>query len=551
MKTLKHFFLGLALCCFFASTAQDNYYWVRFTDKNNNGFSVSNPSQFLSQKSIERRQAQNIAVNETDLPVTQAYIDSLSPFIIEVKHRLKWFNMVVVKAISEVYADSISQLACVDTMGKIEFPPARSTEADNKFEEITPVVNQSYVYPNQYGIAYHQAKMLNTDLLHQLGYRGEGVTMAVFDNGFYNVDNIKGFDSVRPQVLATWDFVENEENVYDDGSHGTNTFSCIAGNKPGQFLGTAPDADFFLLGTEENGREWVMEEYNWAAGAEWADSAGAKVFSTSLGYTEFDNDIGNHTYNDLNGHTTIIARAGNMAFAKGILVVNSAGNEGGSPWFHISTPADGDSIMAVGAVDSAETIAGFSGRGNTPDGRIKPDVCAQGVKSAVFTTAGDLGYSGGTSFSCPIMAGSAASLWGAFPSKTARDIFTAIVISCPTFWYPDSLYGYGVPNMYTAYWLLKTDYNEDILKVTDDVVVYPNPFSNELSMMFYGGDKDKTHLIEIFNIAGQKVFSKEVFIRDHTFHLLEHNEAEQLAAGKYILRLNGNRQFSHVIIKGR
>jgi subtilisin family serine protease len=547
MKTYLSLLLFLLIAI--KAISQDNYYWVKFTDKNNNGFSVNDPTQFLSTKSIQRRELQNIPIDESDLPLTQAYLDSLAPFIVELKHRLKWFNIAIVKTANEQYADSIKLFPFVDTLGKIEFPPARSTESDTKLEEVYPAVNQNYVYPNKYGIAYRQANMLNTDLLHQLGYRGEGVTIAVLDNGFYNVDNIKGFDSVRPRILATRDFVENEENVYDDGSHGTNTFSCIAGNIPNQYLGTAPDADFFLLETEENGREWVMEEYNWAAAAEWADSAGAKVFSTSLGYTNFDNDIGNHTYNDLNGHTTIIARAGNMAFAKGILVVNSAGNEGNSPWFHISTPADGDSIMAVGAVDSAEIIAGFSGRGNTPDGRIKPDVCAQGVKSGVLTANGDLGYSGGTSFSCPIVAGSAASLWGAFPEKSARDIFTAIVISCPTFWYPDSLYGYGIPNFYTAYWLLKTNYNENILKVSNDVVVYPNPFSNELNLALYGGDKDKTHIIELLDITGNTIFSKEVFIRDHTFEVLSKNELEKLAAGKYILRLDRNKKFSHVLLK--
>ncbi|MCW5909072.1 MAG: S8 family peptidase [Chitinophagales bacterium] len=548
---LRFFFSLVVLFTYATSFSQDNYYWVKFTDKQNNNHTIANPSTFLTAASIERRQIQNIAVNESDLPITESYIDSLAPYIVELKHRLKWFNMAVVKLINETYTDSIIKFPFVDTLGKIEFPPSRATDADSKFEEVYPLVNQNYVYPNKYGIAYHQAKMLNTDLLHQLNERGKGVLVAVMDNGFVNVNNIKGFDSVRSRILATYDFVNNETNVYNDGGHGTNVFSCIAGNIPNQFLGTAPDASFFLLTTEDNGREWVMEEYNWAAAAEWADSAGAKIFTTSLGYTTFNGDTGNHTYNDLDGNTTIITRAGNMAFGKGILVLNSAGNEGSAPWHYISAPADGDSILAVGAVDSAELIAGFSGRGPTVNGKIKPDVCAQGVKSAVLTVGGDVGYSGGTSFSCPIMAGSAASLWGAFPDKTANDIKVAIIVSCPTFWYPDNEYGYGIPNFYTAYWLLKTDYNQNILKVTDDVIVYPNPFTNELNMILYGGKEDKTHLFEIFDMAGRKVFEKQIFIRDHTFELLQAEEARNLAAGKYILRLNRNKNYSHVIIKGK
>lgn len=507
------------------------------------------PYQFLSLAAIERRQAQGIPVNQTDLPVSQAYVDSLTPYISELKHRLKWFNMVVVKVNNPNNLDTIAAMTFVDEIGGIEIPPTGKTGADDKFEEVYPEVDQSYVYPNAYGIAYRQANMLNTDLLHQLGYKGQGVTMAVMDNGFSNVDNIKGFDSVRNQILATWDFVENEENVYNDGSHGTNTFSCIAGNIPNKFLGTAPGASYFLLGSEENGREWVMEEYNWAAAAEWADSAGAKIFSTSLGYSTFNSDSGSHTYADMNGHTTIIARASNMAFSKGILVINSAGNEGAGSWHYISTPADSDSVMAVGAVDSAEVIASFSSRGPTPDGRIKPDVSAQGVKSGIIAVTGDIGTSAGTSFSCPILAGSAACLWGAFPDKTNREIFDAIVISSPTFWQPDNDYGYGIPNFYNAYWLLKTDYDTTILKLTSEVTLYPNPFSNELTMTLPLSDEARNTLVEVFDMMGRKVLSKEVYTRDNTLQIFTPTELTGLSAGKYVLRLNRDKKTSHVLIK--
>lgn len=550
MKKEKSFFALFILCLPIALCSQNNYYWIKFKDKPNSNYFISHPSLYLSSASIERRQKQNIAVNETDLPVSQNYIDSISPYILSLKHRLKWFNMVVVQLPDSSYADSIRQFLFVDTLNRIEVSPARSASDENKFEEVTPV-NQQYIYPNEYGIAYRQTNMMNVDLLHQTGARGQGIVVSVMDNGFLNVNTIKGFDSVRHHILYTWDFVHNQENVYGDGGHGTSTFSCMAANIPGQILGTAPDASYYLLQTEENNKEWVMEEYNWAAAAEWADSAGAQIFSTSLGYTNFDGGIGSHTYNDLDGHTTIIARAGNMAFGKGILVLNSAGNEGGVAWHYVSTPADGDSILAVGAVDSAERIAAFSGRGPTVTGRIKPDICAQGVLSGVLTTLGETGYSNGTSFSCPIMAGSAASLWSAFPDKSARDISTAIVVSCPTFWQPDNNYGSGIPNFYTAYWLLKTDYNDRILQVTDDVLLYPNPFSSDLNISLYGGDRDKKHLIQLFDMSGREMLRKEVFLRDHTFEVLSYSETKNLAAGKYVLRLDGNKSYNHVVIKAK
>jgi serine protease AprX len=397
-------------------------------------------------------------------------------------------------------------------------------------------------------MAYRQANMLNTDLLHQMGFRGAGITVSSMDNGFVNVDHIAGFDSIRPHIMATWDFVHNQENVYDDGGHGTNTFSCMAGNIPGQMLGTAPDANYFLLETEDNGAEWVMEEYNWAAAAEWADSAGADIFTTSLGYTTFDYHRGDHSYNDLTGNKTVMTRAGNIAFSKGILVINSAGNEGKSGWHYISVPADGDSIMAIGAVDSSRTIADFSGRGPTKSGHIKPDICAQGVKSAVIATDGTVGFSGGTSFSCPTLAGSAASLWGAFPEKSAREIFDAIVISADRFWTPDNDYGYGIPNFYTAYLLLKSGYNGNIVKVSDDVIAFPNPFSNQLSVSLYS-DENATRKIELFDLTGRKVLSQEIFIRDKSFSITTLTEAANLSTGEYILRLDGNKKLAHRIMK--
>ncbi len=536
----------------FAQTDSSNlYYWVKFKDKNNNQCSLANPQQFLSQASINRRTSQNIAIDSSDLPITQSYIDSIVPYTAGLVHRLKWFNLVVIHITNAADVDSIRRFAFVDSIAQITYFPYKSALAQNKFEAVTPV-NQSIVYPDVHGAAYHQLNMLNGDLLHQLGYKGQGIIIAMMDNGLLDANLMHAFDSVRPRILATWDFVHNSPNVYADplGGHATETFSCIAANLPGTFVGTAPDASFVLTQSEDNSAEWVMEEYNWAAAAEFSDSAGAQIFSSSLGYTQFDGNLGNNTYADLNGNKTVITQAANIATSKGIVVFNSVGNYGVEPWHYLAAPADADSILAVGAVDSTGDSAYFSSWGPNSNGRIKPDICAQGFPAYVMIANSNdyFGLSDGTSFSCPIVAGCAASLWSAFPNKTAKDIQTAIVISADRFWTPDNKYGYGIPNFYNAYLLLKTGYNGNVLKISNDVAAYPNPFTNQLNVSLYS-DTAENHTIEIFDVMGRKVFSTQFFIRNKTFEVLTINEVSELAAGEYILSYDGNKSFSHKIIK--
>ncbi|MBL0310117.1 MAG: S8 family peptidase [Bacteroidetes bacterium] len=539
------------LCLFLqaslALSAQSDFYWIKFKDKASSPFQIGNPTQFLSQKSIERRNKQAIPISENDLPVSQAYIDSISPFIHQLVHRLKWFNMVVVKVGQNDYLDSIRQFSFVDSLAPIWFVPSRSVDMKDKFESVEPV-DQNNVDSGLYGIAYNQIRMLNADLLHQLGYRGQGITVAMMDNGFVRADSIAGFDSIRPRIHQTWNFVRNQMNVYTDGGHGTNTFSCIAGNVPGHFLGTAPDADFFLYETEDIDDEWVMEEYNWAAAAEMADSSGADILSTSLGYTTFRSGAGDHTYADLTGDYTLITRASNMAFSKGMLVLNSAGNSGDDAWFYITAPADGTEVMAVGAVNPDRTITGFSSRGPNASGQIKPDVCAQGSSAAVLDISGNLAMAGGTSFSCPILAGCAASLWGAFPEKSAQEIRQVIIESADRFNTPDNNYGYGIPNFYNAYLQLLTAYNPNTLNLQAGAVIYPIPFTDELNLSLYNEEEGERR-IELFDLLGRKVYSFHIFLRAQTYELVCLDGIQSLSAGEYILRMDGQKKYAQRILK--
>lgn len=527
--------------------AQSDYYWIQLKDKNLSPFETTAPLQFLSQKSIDRRAKQAIAVTENDLPVSPAYTDSIRPFVSELVHRLKWLNMLVVKVEQADFLDSIRQFSFVDSIAPIYFKPARSV--GNKFEgEFVQPVDQFTDYSNLYGIAYDQARMLNVDLLHQLGYRGKGITIAMMDNGYDRVDLIGGFDSVRTRIYHTWNFVHNDTNVYKDGGHGTNTFSCIAGNLPNRFLGTAPDAGFYLYTSEDDTREWVMEEFHWAAAAEMADSAGADILTTSLGYTYFNGDTGSHTYADMDGDRTVITRASNLAFSKGMLVCNSAGNYGDDNWFYIGAPADGYDVLAVGAVDAEENITNFSSRGPNAAGRIKPEVCAQGSNSGVLDIWGNLARAGGTSFSCPILAGAAASLWSAFPDKSAREIRDVIIASADRYRLPDTEYGYGIPNFYTAYLNLLTVYNGNLLHEQEGAMVYPVPFTDELSISLYN-DTAGLRQVEIFDLQGRKVYAFQVYLRKDTYEIIRLNGIQALAAGAYILRTDGKKKYAQRILK--
>jgi serine protease AprX len=252
-RGLLTFLFTSSLAFLFGQNMSDEYFWVKFKDKNSDGYSLSNPGQFLSQKSITRRSIQGIAIDSTDLPITQSYIDSITPFTTQLVHRLKWFNMVIVQMPDSTNIDSIKRFPFVDSVATIITYPYKSLQAQNKFESLTPVVNQQYIYPDIHGAAYHQINMMNADLLHQLGYKGDSMLIALMDNGDNGIDTIHAFDSVRPRILDTWNFVTDQRSILNDplGGHGTCTFSCMAANMPNQYVGSAPEASFVLFQTED------------------------------------------------------------------------------------------------------------------------------------------------------------------------------------------------------------------------------------------------------------------------------------------------------------
>jgi hypothetical protein len=451
-----------------SSQVAPDKYWIRFTDKNNSPYSIDYPEQFLSQKAIDRRNNQGILINSNDLPVNPAYIQAVANLGATVLNVSKWMNSVTIYTASQTVVDAISQLPFVLSVGKSEFEPKNLTSESKKpffdsetYGEIEKVDNVKSLLEGKsydYGQAYNQISMLNGIALHDLGYNATGMTIAVLDAGFKNANTISAFSYLwsNNRILGYKDFVEPAApNIFNSHTHGTHVLSTMGANLPGQMIGTAPEAFYWLLRCEDGGSEYLIEELNWVSAAEFADSVGVDVINSSLGYTTFDDPSQNHTYQDMNGNTTPVAKGADMVVSKGMIVVNSAGNEGSSSWYYIGSPADGDSVFSIGAVDASGNYVSFSSHGPTSDGQMKPDVVAQGSGTTIISAnTGNVITGSGTSFSSPVTAGMVTCLWQAHPNRRNTEILQAIRQSGSLAVNPNNEMGYGIPNYMTAHNLL-------------------------------------------------------------------------------------------------
>lgn len=449
------------------SQAQFTRYIVRFKNKAATTFTFSNPSAYLSQRAIERRLRYNIAIDSTDLPVPAAYISQVQniPNVI-ILNISRWLNAVSISTTDANAINIINALPFVQNTSAIGARYATGNR-DEYIEETEPVFRSRAVQLNGDNFFNYGTTSLNEihvhegEFLHNIGLRGQGMQIALLDGGFYQYTNFKAFDSANAnnQFLDTWDFVAGEQSVVEDNSHGMSCLSTIAANIPGQFIGTAPKAGFRLYRTEDASSEYPVEEFNWVCGVERADSAGSDVISSSLGYSDFDNAIFNHTYNDMNGDVIVSTIAADLAAKKGLLLFIAAGNDGNNPWRYILSPADADSVLAVGAVSVSGATGTFSSYGPSADGRIKPDIASVGVNAMVQTSSNTIGFSNGTSYACPKIAGLGTALWQGFPEYDNMRIVRAIQQAGSIYTTPDNRIGYGVPNMKTAFSSLLIDFS--------------------------------------------------------------------------------------------
>lgn len=483
----------------FAQEEAKSSYWVQLKDKQGTPYQISHPEEFLSQRAIDRRNRQHIAIDETDLPVSPVYLDSLKKLGVDIFHTSKWLNGVTIRTADTTSVQKISALPFVVSV-QFTRPANVLKSAKTKFQEEES--NTGYD-PVNYGAAIYQLTQLNGQYLHHQGFRGKGIQIAILDAGFLNVNVYAAFDSLRStnRILGTRDFVDPRSDIYQLHYHGMSVLSCMGGNLPGIMIGTAPDAAFYLFRTEQDPTENLIEEDNWVAGAELADSLGVDVINSSLGYTTFDDPAMNQTYADLNGHKTRITQGANMAFQKGILVFNSAGNEGGSVWRYIVAPADGENVIAVGAVDKNGVRAYFSSVGPAYGGAIKPNVDAVGSSTYLITSNGFPGYSNGTSFSSPVLAGMGACLLQSNPYANVKQVKFAIEQSASQYSSPDSLLGFGIPDFQKADQYLKLNSIQN-LKTGLDWMISPNPFTDHLILEKLSPDSENDCIISICNLQG-------------------------------------------------
>ena len=551
---IRWLIIAITLLPVFAHAQMPVQHWIEFTDKANTPYSLDEPLGFLSQRALDRRSRQNIPLSESDLPVDPVYIQAvLDQGAVYLAHS-KWLNAVTVAVTSQAALNAIRNLPFVrntepagkrsegkDTVDKFDLIGAEKTAAEMLASE------------TDYGFAYNQIDMLNGISLHNQGFRGEGMLIAVLDGGFSNADVYPAFDSLRANngIVATWDFVGHNSAVYGYSSHGMSVLSTMAANIPGEFVGTAPKAHYLLLRTEDTSREAPVELDYWIAAAEFADSAGADIINSSLGYTTFDNSDFDFTYADLDGKTIRGTRGANMAASKGILVVNSAGNWGDKPWKYIGAPSDGDSVLAIGAVAANGYIANFSSEGPTPDGRIKPNVCAQGQAATIVGGGGQVVAGNGTSFSGPIMAGMVACLWQVHKdSLTNMDIFHAVEASAHKYEKPDGFYGYGIPN-FTKANLILSGINPTNPDKSELFHVSPNPFVHQISGKFYASAQQDV-VIRLVNSLGQEVRRIEKRVQRQSAITFDFPSLQGLTQGMYTLHIeSGSGKYHQKMVKLR
>lgn len=503
-------------------------YLITFKDKTKSPFLVTKPLEFLSQRSVNRRQKQNITLKTRDLPVNPSYISEIKKTGAKVWYTSRWMNAALIQT-SEANLQTVLKLPFVkglEVNGTVDNPDSRSARKVSKYQTHE---NKSL----NYGKAKIQNEMIGVNVMHDLGYRGGGMMICILDAGFNNVDQIPAFKALfdENRIVGTYDFVKKETSVYEDDGHGTSVLSCMGASLEGSMIGTAPKASFLLLRSEDASSEYIIEEANWLFAAEYADSVGVDLINSSLGYTTFDDAKTDHTYAQLDGNTTIAARAADWAASVGIICVISAGNDGNSAWKYISTPADADSVLTIGGVDANKLYAKFSSQGIPNDIRIKPDVVAMGQSVAVIAPSGNVSTASGTSFSAPILCGMVAGYWQANPTLTAIQVMENVRNSGSQAAKPDKILGYGIPNLFRVLAIQE--------EASSFYKVYPNPTKAEITVElndFIGKNYEATFM----DILGRIYQSETIKNRIQTISI------EKLSSGIYFLRV-GNEEKSGVV----
>lgn len=483
MKKLSLSLVLLVVAVVLRAQVATNIYWVKFTDKDNSPYSIDNPEEFLSQRALERRARLGIEIDEYDIPVNPQYLQAVADCGAQILNPSKWLNGVSVYTGSQSVVDAINALDFVETVRNCPDYPEAQRAKERWFEDAMKMVGTPSVSRDWYGGAHTQVYQLRVNELHDMGYDGTGIHIAVLDGGFIGTDAHTTFDNMRAEgrLLGVKDFVYGSTSVYSQSTHGTSCLSTMAAYDPNTMVGTAPKASYYLFHTEDGAGENIVEEYNWVSGAELADSLGVDVCSTSLGYNDFDMPQWDHPFEDFDGRTAPMSIGAEIAASRGMICMNSAGNKGEGVCT-LGIPADAEHIITVGAVDAYGVRADFSSVGPTYDGRIKPDVMAMGQGTFVAKGYDNDYYNGsGTSFSTPVLAGAVACLRQARPYASVQEICDAVRAAGNNAGNPNSYNGYGIPNFVTALNML--DAVEEVMSGDEIFSVYPNPGKGDLRVV--------------------------------------------------------------------
>ncbi len=522
--------------------------WVDLTDKGGNRYLLPTPELFLSKRSIERRLKRGDAVNETDLPLWAPYLDAVEGTGFRIISKSKWFNSITIST----SRDGLVKLAEMPFV-KFISPVAKGIASSRNARDNQPYTTGTTSTTSlDYGQSLSQLQPQQIPAAHDMGFNGEGVYVCLMDAGFNNLAH-EVFDSLR--IVATWDFVNGDPDVGDgglgSGSHGTSTLSVIAGFKPGKLIGTAYRSSYLLAKTENTETETPAEEDFWIAAAEWADSIGVDVTSTSLVYLEFDPPFTSYTWQDMDGNTARITKGADLAVGKGILVFNSAGNNGMNDTHNtLAAPADGDSVITIGSITSGGQRSSFSSVGLTVDGRIKPDLMAVGSSTYAAAPGSRTSYTitSGTSLACPIAAGIGAMMLQKKPDLNPVQVREILRNTASLSTTPDRFMGWGIMNAVAALNNIPSSVNgeDNILPESYLVTNFPNPF-NPSTSLYFSLPTEKYVKISLFNSTGRLVreIAEGTFPAGGSKIMITGSD---LASGNYFVVLNtGEKILTHKI----
>ncbi len=550
---MRKLFLIATICTICANVFSQigpNLYYVEFTDKYNTPYSLSNPQAYLSERAINRRNSQGIAIDSLDLPVNPSYIAGLENLGLEIHNVSKWLNGAVVRTDNYNLVLQAHNLPYVKETSRFEIDTVETAKKVNKAMTVTQNSPSSNILApkytdSEYGHSYDQIALHNGHVLHSEGFKGEGMLIAVTDGGFTNTDHMRSLEYLRNsgRIVATRDFAYDGTTVYDHHEHGSMVLSIMAGYLPGEYIGCAPEASYLLITSESNDYEEIVEEFNWVSAIEYADSMGADLANVSLGYVDFDSQRYNHSADDMDGHTNPSSIAATIAASRGMIIVVAAGNSGEDENGHIwiGAPSDAYNIVTVGAIDVNQNYAPFSSHGFVEGNRIKPDIVSVGWDAYADYINDSIATGSGTSFATPLTTGLIACFWQKFHEKSSTEIretlFAAARPTVPT-WEEDPTPYLGTPNILTGRGYIDFSLASEILSKVEthtsncNINIYPNPTTDEITICLNNDNAE----LNIFSIDGRLLDYRKNVGREFKYDLSPY------AKGEYIISISaGNK----------